>query len=763
MPNPARRKFKAIQDKKANRAISRAVLMGKGDGSSPKVATMPGYVYYRDQNGVGIVYNDRVVPRDNLAIFVGYDDATDPGHRLFQVLSTRMADYALSGQEPVSPVGPHADQHEWGGGDDVSVDWRLITGFRVGRPAVFVVTVDPGVIKRAGVWEHIASQTVNLAASVPAARTDAIYALIYLDANGVAQVDATGTVAAIYTILPLSFCPVEPAGCIPLAAVRLYCGQTAITDTPATQDIIDLRFPQSRMASTTDPGDLGGGVQGDILRKEAADWAAYSAKTNKAVLIGDGTNVVSRALAASDMPNTTDHAVLIGTGVTVESRVLASGDLPIPTTQQDGTTLTIDTGAITVTSNFHKLDAATGNDYDDLDTINGGAAGQILLLQVIAGHGHVITVRHGVGNIYLNDEANVSLSGDKALLLFCDSTGTKWSDVGGGGGAASRASARVYGDAWDHDSSGSWVAVPLTHERWDNDTLHANAVNNTRLTATTAGVYVVQGSIVWVHNATGNRGLEIVANAGTATPEARVLVAPLDGAPLSVSAMVSLAAGGYVELYAYQNSGGTLGVQLLPNYSPEFSMARLGLGGGAEPEPPTTAILDNFNRANEGPPPSASWSQGDFTDGMKVLGNEVVSSGGINVGGSFWNVASYGPDIEVYATISAGAGQGRIYWACASAISKGTGYFMLDANVFSDSLALYHNGLAVKVWGRPISVGDTIRAKMISTTVYVYHKTGGIWSLVGTHDMPGHSGTGYFGIGSTNETTALDDFGGGTL
>ena len=49
--------------------------------------------------------------------------------------------------------------------------------------------------------------------------------------------------------------------------------------------------------------DLNSYAQGSIIRGGAADWEAYAAKTLGAVLIGDGTNVLSRVLEEDDLPD----------------------------------------------------------------------------------------------------------------------------------------------------------------------------------------------------------------------------------------------------------------------------------------------------------------------------------------------------------------------------------------------------------------------------------------------------------------------------
>lgn len=124
----------------------------------------------------------------------------------------------------------------------------------------------------------------------------------------------------------------------------------------------------------------------------------------------------------------------------------------------DGSTLTIASGAITVTAGAHIVAAESGT-TDDLDTISlasslSGVSRMLLLLQADAGD--TITVKHGTGNINFNSAADFALSGDKTLLLYYD--GTNWADVGTGGGSGAVSSVfgrtgAVVATASDYDAS----------------------------------------------------------------------------------------------------------------------------------------------------------------------------------------------------------------------------------------------------------------------------------------------------------------------
>lgn len=236
-----RRAWKAQQAQKQDVTNAMPALMGNGHGVV-EVPNQPGYVYIRlGQGDLGQAYNNRCPFTDNLAIYVGYDPVLDPDRRIFQVLSVRMGDYSGAGNTPTPNVGPHHTTHEYGGGDDVYIDWRRLMGLRVGRPSGFQVTVDQGVILRAGAWLNVTSQTLDLSAMKPIGALSC-YVLVVMDSTGTATATAGASVAGA---LDISDCPIPAADEIPLAAVRLYGTQSAIGDTPTDPDIVDLRFPQA--------------------------------------------------------------------------------------------------------------------------------------------------------------------------------------------------------------------------------------------------------------------------------------------------------------------------------------------------------------------------------------------------------------------------------------------------------------------------------------------------------------------------------------
>ena len=81
------------------------------------------------------------------------------------------------------------------------------------------------------------------------------------------------------------------------------------------------------------------------------------------------------------------------------------------------TVLTISAGAITVAKSFHKVSTEGGAASDDLDTINGGYEGQILVLRA-ATDSNTVVLKDNTGNMALNGDFSMDLSTDTITLLW---------------------------------------------------------------------------------------------------------------------------------------------------------------------------------------------------------------------------------------------------------------------------------------------------------------------------------------------------------
>ncbi len=117
----------------------------------------------------------------------------------------------------------------------------------------------------------------------------------------------------------------------------------------------------------------------------------------------------------------------------------------------------------------------------------------------------------------------------------------------------------------------TWTSLGFNTERHDTDTMHDTAVNNTRITATTAGLYAISGQANFANHATGNRALRIYLNGAiTIAHEEQASNGAGVNTQVGVYTQYLLSATDYVELQAYQTSTATINVLSTGNYSPEF-------------------------------------------------------------------------------------------------------------------------------------------------------------------------------------------------
>jgi hypothetical protein len=96
---------------------------------------------------------------------------------------------------------------------------------------------------------------------------------------------------------------------------------------------------------------------------------------------------------------------------------------------QAKTELTIASGAVTVTRGFHTIDTEGDAASDDLDTINGGEDGAVLVIRPVHTD-RTVVVKHNTGNIVLQSGADITLddSTDKCTLIY-DADLAKWIDL----------------------------------------------------------------------------------------------------------------------------------------------------------------------------------------------------------------------------------------------------------------------------------------------------------------------------------------------
>lgn len=131
---------------------------------------------------------------------------------------------------------------------------------------------------------------------------------------------------------------------------------------------------------------------------------------------------------------------------------------------------------------------------------------------------------------------------------------------------------RVYNSAAQSIPDVTHTAITFDTERVDVGGLHSTVSNTSRITVPSGGDgwYSIGGGLEYAAvNTTGIRQAEIKLNGSTIIAIQQVPAANIVQ-QCNVSCFWQLAAGDYVELVAFQSSGGALNVDAATSYSPEF-------------------------------------------------------------------------------------------------------------------------------------------------------------------------------------------------
>lgn len=138
--------------------------------------------------------------------------------------------------------------------------------------------------------------------------------------------------------------------------------------------------------------------------------------------------------------------------------------------------------------------------------------------------------------------------------------------------------ARAYHSADQSISNNTSTVLALNSERYDTSAIHDTSTNNSRLTVTSAagaGKYRITGQVAYDTNSTGERQTIIRLNGSTVIADDTRMAVTGDFTICIVSTTYSLAVNDYVELIAFQLSGGSLNVKSAAQYSPEFSLEKI--------------------------------------------------------------------------------------------------------------------------------------------------------------------------------------------
>jgi hypothetical protein len=175
-----------------------------------------------------------------------------------------------------------------------------------------------------------------------------------------------------------------------------------------------------------------------------------------------GLPVASEAIAGNDLVAVTNVSQP-GTGETqkfTQDQLTAS---QLKLNLRTATELTIATGAITKTQSWHTIDTESDAASDNLDTINGGAEGDILFIRP-ENDARTIVVKHGTGNILCVGGSDLTLDDEEDfVILIYDAGLSSWLALQGGGGSAPVTTAE--NDFQVGDGAGAWIKKTLAETK----------------------------------------------------------------------------------------------------------------------------------------------------------------------------------------------------------------------------------------------------------------------------------------------------------
>lgn len=173
--------------------------------------------------------------------------------------------------------------------------------------------------------------------------------------------------------------------------------------------------------------------------------------------------------------------------------------------------------------------------------------------------------RHGYMGYSLSGSLNLVLENGSRLEI---SGGRVNTDVSNGAKIRRTGSAQSIPNA-------TYQAISFDTEDYDGHNYADVGAQPTRLTVPTTGLYVINARLSFASNTTGFRGLYVRVNGTTYLMGSNQAAVNGDRTIISVCGMQNLLAGEYVEVMAYQNSGGALNAENLDHRSITFAIARM--------------------------------------------------------------------------------------------------------------------------------------------------------------------------------------------
>ena len=132
------------------------------------------------------------------------------------------------------------------------------------------------------------------------------------------------------------------------------------------------------------------------------------------------------------------------------------------------------------------------------------------------------------------------------------------------GGVSGVYGCHAYHDATQSITDDTLTVLALNQERLDTDTMHDLVTNNSRITFTTAGKYVVGANVSFAADADGYRQLAVLLN-GTSIGRVIHMAAPATtNCEINVVVYYAMTAAQYSEAQVRHTAGAAINVQTSP-------------------------------------------------------------------------------------------------------------------------------------------------------------------------------------------------------
>jgi hypothetical protein len=140
-----------------------------------------------------------------------------------------------------------------------------------------------------------------------------------------------------------------------------------------------------------------------------------------------------------------------------------------------------------------------------------------------------------------------------------------------------RYAVRAYRDNTEFQltTSGTIYTIPLNQETYDTHAQHDLITNNSRLVCVKAGMYLINATLTFAANATGNRDLLLMKNGTTYFAQQRLVAFASGSCTLNAFAAIPMAVGDYVEMRGRQYSGGALSLYYADDTNNYLAMASI--------------------------------------------------------------------------------------------------------------------------------------------------------------------------------------------